>query len=156
MPVPGRTDRALALIYPFARDAIHQSMVRTRTRHLDLHETRTHDSQATVGTNTKWKVYLQTRGHIAGGIDVVSGATATKLGKVAQANVAMNGFLAAHNCSETSIPSNDWKRARHALNTPRKGHVPDRQFSTAIFAVPPFLWSITAATFPIHGAPPRV
>jgi hypothetical protein len=106
--VPGRTDRALALIYPFARAAIRQSMVRTRTRHSDLNETRTHDSQATVGTNTKWKVYLQTRGHIAGVLGVVSGATATKLGKVAQANVAMIGFSPAHNRPETSIPSSNW------------------------------------------------
>jgi hypothetical protein len=124
-------------------------------RHSDLNETRTHDSQATVGTNTKWKVYLQTRGHIAGVLDVVSGATATKSGKLHKQ--MSNDWL----FSGTPPPRNSCsvkarERACHALGTPRKGHVPDCQFFTGIFAVPSILRSITAAPFPIHGAPPRI
>lgn len=53
---------ATAYVYPVVSKVAGLSADNTRkTKHTDRNKILTHDSQATVGTITKWKVYLQTR-----------------------------------------------------------------------------------------------
>jgi hypothetical protein len=86
--------------------------------HADPNWIRTHDSDATVGTNTKRKVYLQTRERNVSPFVMASGALATKAGKLLRQALDCRPFAAQissrYGRSAFQIRNLEVDSARHA------------------------------------------